>query len=387
MFILIEEISLEVEWPKGYKIGRRAYITVLDKMIALDLLKTLLSVWTVIVVIIVSQKFIKILEKAVEGHISNDTILTVLGLKTIIVGIMLLPAASFMALLMVLGRLYKDQEMSAIAAAGGGAGTLYKAIFLVMLPLGIVTAGLSLYVSPWAENRMQGIMNLDEQSSDIRGIAAGKFSEYSRGDLVFYVENITADNKMQSVFLQDRKKKHLSIITSEHSHFEDLPGGRYMVFENGERIQGHPGDYNYVIEKFKEYAVIIEEKAVSNSFNSKAMASQTLWKSTTAKDVAELQNRLTLPLTILLFAFIAVPLAKISPRGGIYGSVMLGFLIYFSHGNFSGIAQSWVIKASIPVWPGVFWANLGLFLVGLLLLANWYGVQWVVQSVKKWVSR
>jgi lipopolysaccharide export system permease protein len=169
----------------------------------------------------------------------------------------------------------------------------------------------------------------------------------------------------------------LSIITSENSHFEDLPGGRYMVFENGERIQGYPGDYNYTIEKFKEYAVIIEEKAVSNSFNSRAVASQKLWESTTAKDVAELQNRLTLPLTILLFAFIAVPLSKISPRGGIYGSVMLGFLVYFSHGNFSGIAQSWVIKGSIPVWPGVFWANFSLFVVGLFLLANWYGVQWV----------
>jgi lipopolysaccharide export system permease protein len=356
-------------------------------MIAVDFLKSLLSVWTVIVVIIVSQKFIKILEKAVEGHISNDTILTVLGLKTIIVSIMLLPAASFMALLMVLGRLYKDQEMSAIAAAGGGAVTLYRAIFLVAFPLAIVTTGLSLYVSPWAETRMQGIMNLDEQSSDIRGIAAGKFSEYSRGDLVFYVENITADNKMQSVFMQNRKKKHLSIITSENSRFEDLPGGRYMVFENGERIQGHPGDYNYTIEKFKEYAVVIEEKAVSSSLNAKAVTSQQLWDSTAAKDIAELQNRLSLPLTILLFAFLAVPLAKSSPRGGIYGSVILGFLVYFSHGNFSGITQSWVIKGSIPVWPGGFWANLSLFVIGLFLLANWYGVQWVTLSIKKWVSR
>jgi lipopolysaccharide export system permease protein len=378
---------LEADWPTGYKMGRRPLVTVLDRMIALDLLKTLLSVWTVIVVIIVSQKFIKILEKAVEGHISNDTILTVLGLKTIIVSIMLLPAATFMALLMVLGRLYKDQEMSAIAAAGGGAGTLYKAIFLVAFPLAIVTTGLSLYVSPWAETRMQSIMNVDEQSSDIRGIAAGKFSEYSRGDLVFYVENITADNKMQSVFVQNRKKNNLSIITSENSRFEDLPGGRYMVFENGERIQGHPGDYNYIIEKFKEYAVIIEEKAVSSSLNAKAVTSGQLWDSTAAKDIAELQNRLSLPLTILLFAFLAVPLAKSSPRGGIYGSVMLGFLVYFSHGNFSGITQSWVIKGSIPVWPGVFWANLSLFVIGLFLLANWYGFQWAALSIKKWVSR
>ncbi len=367
--------------------GARPLVTVLDRMIAVDLLKTLMSVWTVIVVIIVSQKFIKILEKAVEGHISNDTILTVLGLKTIIVSITLLPAATFMSLLMVLGRLYKDQEMSAIASAGGGAAILYRAIFLLAFPLSAITAGLSLYVSPWAETRMQRIMNLDEQTSDIRGIAAGKFSEYSGGDLVFYVENITPDNNMQSVFMQNRKKRDLSIITSESSHFEDLPGGRYMVFENGEHIKGRPGDYNYAIESFKEYAVIIEEKAVSNSLTTKAVDSGKLWTSDTTKEIAELQSRFCLPLTIVLFAFLSVPLAKVSPRGGIYGSMMLGFLVYFSYGNFSGVTQSWVVKGSIPAWPGMFWANLILFLVGLLLLANWYGYRWVISAIKKRISR
>jgi lipopolysaccharide export system permease protein len=374
---------LEADWPKGYKMGRRPLITVLDRMIAMDLLKTLLSVWTVIVVIVVSRKFIKILDKAVEGHISNDTLLTILGLKTITAGISLLPAATFMALLMVLGRLYKDQEMAAIASAGGGAGTLYKGIFLLIFPLSIATFGLSLYTSPWAENRIQKVMNQDEQSSDIRGIAAGKFSEYSRGDLVFYVESITSDNKMHSVFVQDRKKDKLSIITAEQSHFEDLPGGRYMIFERGERIQGQPGDFDYAIEAFDEYAVKIQEKAISTRVTPSARKTNELWASTVKDDTAELQSRLSLPLGILLFAFIAVPMAKISPRGGIYGSMLMGFLIYFSYGNLSGVAQSWVIKGSIPAWPGMFWVNLVLFAVGLLLLANWYGYPWLITAIRK----
>jgi lipopolysaccharide export system permease protein len=386
---LIEEIGLELEadWPKGYKMAKRPLVTVLDKMIAIDLLKTLLSVWTVIVVIIVSRKFIKILDKAIEGHISNDTLLTILGLKTVTAGISLLPAATFMALLMVLGRLYKDQEMSAIAAAGGGAGTLYRAVFVMALPLSIIASGLSLYVSPWAESRVQQLMNQDEQSSDIRGIAAGKFSEYSQGDLVFYVENLTPDNKMHSVFVQDRKKDKLSILTSEHSHFEELPGGRYIVFEEGERIQGHPGDFDFIIESFKEYAVKIQERAMAALLTPNAVASDVLWKSAIPREVAELQSRLSLPFTILLLAFLAVPLARISPRGGIYGSMLLGFFIYFSHGNLSSVAQSWVIKGSIPFWPGIFWVNLLFFFLGLLLLANWYGYQWVITTIKKKISK
>ena len=384
---MLEEIGLEADWPKGYKTARRPWVTVLDKMIAKDLLQTLLSVWTVIVVIVVSRKFIKILDKAVEGHVSNETLLTILGLKTVTSSISLLPAATFMALLMVLGRLYKDQEMSAIAAAGGGAGTLYRAVFLLIFPLSIMTIGLSLYVSPWAENKTQGIINQDEQSSDIRGIAAGKFSEYSRGDLVFYVENITPDNKMHSVFVQHRQKNKLSIINSEHGRFEDLPTGNYIVFERGERIQGHPGDFDYEIEVFNEYAVKIKEKALSTFLSPSALDSAMLWKSTVKKEIAELQNRLVIPLGIMLLGFIAVPLSRISPRGGVYGSMLLGFLIYFSYGNLSNIAQSWVIKGSIPSWPGIFWVNLILFFIGLLLLANWYGYRWLILTVRQRISK
>jgi len=120
---------LEANWSKGYNAGRRKLVTVLDKMIALDLLKTLLAVWSVIVVIIVSRQFIRILDKAIEGQVSNQTLLTVLGLKTIIASAAFLPAALFMAVLMVLGRMYRDQEMSAVASAGGGAGTVYRSIF------------------------------------------------------------------------------------------------------------------------------------------------------------------------------------------------------------------------------------------------------------------
>ncbi|MGR9037383.1 MAG: LptF/LptG family permease, partial [Gammaproteobacteria bacterium] len=84
-------------------------------MIAKDLLKTLLSVWIVIVVIIVSKSFIRVLDKAIEGQVSNETLAWLLGLKTIVAGVAFLPASIFMAILMVLGRMYRDQEMAAFA--------------------------------------------------------------------------------------------------------------------------------------------------------------------------------------------------------------------------------------------------------------------------------
>ena len=376
-----------MNWTKGYKKGRRKLITVLDKMVALDLLKTLLAVWSVIVVIIVSRQFIRVLDKAIEGQVSNQTLMTVLGLKTIIASAAFLPAALFMAVLMVLGRMYRDQEMSAVASAGGGAGTVYRSIFLLVFPLSLLAAGLSFYVSPWAEAKMEQLMHQDKESADLRGVAAGKFSEYSQGDLVFYVEKIDDDKTMRQVFVQHRQGGRLAIINAELGRMKDLPDGRYVVLENGERIQGQPGSVNYVVEQFSEYAVRMDTKESAATFAKESVASTALVSSGQITDVAELQRRFSIPMGIMLLSFIAVPLAQMSPRGGVYGNMLVGFLIYFSYGNLIRVSQSWVMNQTIPAWLGIFGVNTLLLIIGGVLLARLYGWQWLVMKIREKVLK
>jgi len=378
---------LEVNWPEGYKVGGRKMVTVLDKMIARDLLKTLVAVLSVIVIIIVSRKFIRILDKAIEGQVSNETLLNILGLKIIVAGVAFLPAAIFMSVLMVLGRMYRDQEMSAVSSAGGGAGTVYRAVFLLVFPLSVLAAGLSMYVAPWAESRTTQLMHQDQESADLRGIGAGKFSEYSQGDLVFYVEKIDDDKRMQGVFVQNRQHGNVGIINAETGRLKDLPDGRYMVLKNGERIQGQPGTVNYVIEQFAEYAVRIDTKETEVNFGREAVAFDALTSSDQIIDIAELQRRFSIPLGIMMLGFIAVPLAQLSPRGGVYGNMLIGFLIYFSYGNLISVSQSWVIKETIPAWLGIFGVNFLLLLTGGVLLARLYGWQWLMMKVREKVAR
>ncbi len=377
---------MEADWPEGYKMGRRKLVTVLDKMIIHDLLKTLLSVLTVIVVIIVSRKFIRILDEAIAGQVSNETLLSILGLKTISATVEFLPVALFMAVLMVMGRMYRDQEMSAVASAGGGAGTLYRAVFMLVVPLSVLALGLSLYVSPWAEANVDQIMKQGEESADLRGIAAGKFSEYSQGDLVFYVEKISADKKMHNVFVQNRQNGNMDIINAEAARIEDLADGRYIIFENGEQVRGQPGTLNYVIEQFVEYAVRLETKESVVDLNRQALGVDLLWGSKVKVYIAELQRRFSIPLGALLLSFIAVPLAQISPRGGVYGNMLVGFLIYFSYGNLIRVSQSWVMTGAIPPWLGGISVNVLLLLIGSFLLARLYGRQWLVMKIRGKVS-
>lgn len=353
-------------------------MTVLDKMIIKDLLQTVMWVLTVLVVIIVSRKFVKVLAQAIEGNIATDTVLALLGLKIVIAATRFLPAALFIAIMMVLGRMYREQEMAAIASAGGGVSTIYRSVFWVVIPLSFCAAGLSMYATPWAEAQTQLLMHEDRENADIRGISAGRFSEYSDGELIFYTENVDQAGKMFNVFVQHKQGSKLGVVNAQAGRLEYLPGGLYLILENGERVQGIPGQKDYTIEHFKEYAVLVEKKTVVFSPNLDALPTAKIWNSDNIKEIASLQDRLNIPTGTLLLAFLAVPLAKSSPRGGVYGSLLIAFGIYFAYSNLQRVNHSWVISQTIPAWLGYVWVEALLFGTGLFMLTRLYSWQWIV---------
>jgi len=179
----------------------------------------------------------------------------------------------------------------------------------------------------------------------------------------------------------------LAIINAELGRMKDLPDGRYVVLENGERIQGQPGAVNFVIEQFSEYAVRMDSKESAATFGKESVASTALVSSGQITDIAELQRRFSVPMGIMLLSFIAVPLAQMSPRGGVYGNMLVGFLIYFSYGNLVRVSQSWVMNQTIPAWLGVFGVNTLLLIIGGVLLARLYGWQWLAMKVREKVYK
>lgn len=368
-----------------HKLQSSSFLRVFDKMIIQDLLKTLASVLSVIVIIIVSRNFISILKLAINGQLAKDTLFHYFSLKIIVVSINLLPVSTFIAILMILGRMYRDHEMTAMAAAGVGLGAIYRAIFMVIFPVFLLSGVLALFTAPWAEAQMKQLIHKDAQTADIRGISAGRFSEYSHGDLVVYVQKITQDKRLQGIFVQDRQHGQLSVVSAESGSISDLEDGRYIILKQGERVQGIPGTANVVIEKFDEYGVRIEKKTSDLQLAQEAVDSLLLWSAGRVVDIVELQRRIAIPLGIMVLTFLAVPLAKMAPRGGIYGNIFLAFLIYFSYENIRKIAHSWIVSGKLLVWPGYAGVYLFLIVIGLCFIIKLYGWRWFALNLKKWI--
>ncbi|BCG63259.1 MAG: lipopolysaccharide export system permease protein [Methyloprofundus sp.] len=358
-------------------------LTVMERMMVSELLKTIFSVLMVLVVIIVSRNFIKILKMAVEGLISNEAILSILGLKMLLASINFLAPAVFVGVLMVIGRMYRDQEMSALSSAGVGVWHIYRAVFKVIVPIGLLAALMSLSVGPWATNKIETIVFEQKKSAGIRAISEGKFSEYSHGKWIFYAEHISVDNKMQNVFVRNMEGLESSIITAKSAELRNVQGNLYIVFLDGERVFGELGKVDHSIESFAEYAMHLEESSEEMASKIEGLPSSAiLWHPQSLAEVREIYHRLSVPLSVLVLAFMAVPLAQVSPRGGVYGNMVTAFLIYFSFSNFEKVSGSWLVRGEIPMWLGFWGTYLLAFVVIAFLLIRFYGIAWVMMFIR-----
>lgn len=364
--------------------ARGPVFAVIDRMVSFELAKTLVAILMVLVVIIVSRKFLSILTKAIEGDVASDTLFQLLGLKTLAAITILIPPALFMAILTVIGRMYRDHEISILSSSGMGSGRLYRALAWLVAPVLVLSAWLALEVMPWTERESQTLVKKDEQSADIRGIKPGRFNEFSSGDVVLYAEEMDPDNIMHKIFVQSRQNESTGVVSAERGRLKKNELDEYFVILNeGRRYQGIPGRVDFVITEFGEYGVRIgasqEESAV---LKRGAASSADLFTSQSPKELAELQKRLAIPLGVLSLSLLAVPLARVAPRRGPYGSVFTAFMIYMVYENAQKISQGMLIAEKIPPWLSyaVIYGLL-LFITLSLFLKN-RGTRWIAHQLK-----
>ena len=367
---------------KPSRAGRWRLLPVLDRMVTVELARTILAVLAVLATIIVSRKFLGILTKAIEGEVAADTLLVLLGLKMLTATIILLPPSLFLAVLMVFGRMYRDHEMAILASSGVGLARLYRAIAYFVVPLTVLTAYLALEIMPWAERQSQQLMHKDEQTADVRGIKPGKFNEFSKGDVVLYAEGLSQeDQTLTNLFVQSRNGEETGVVVAENGYVkENELGEHFVVLRYGKRYQGVPGQSDYIISEFEDYAVRIDEgDGEDAALKREAEPTANLWRSQTPRELAELQKRLAVPCGTLLLAILAIPLSRVAPRGGVYGNVMTAFLIYMIYENLQRVSQGLLMTEKIPLWLSYSAVYLLMTTVVLFYLIRAYGPTYLWQ--------
>ena len=354
---------------------KRKRVAILDRLLVREVLKTLAVILLILLLVLLASHFVKLLGRAAAGTLAPDAVLSLLGLQAIKVTGVLLPPSFFFSLLWVLGRMYRDGEMIALQASGVGPVRIYRATLLLAVPLALPAGLLTFVALPWANAGIERVKFAQQDAADISGVRPGRFNEFDRGRVVIFTEGISPDGRrLQHVFVQDRQHGRAGVVVADEAYQvnDRNSGDRFVILADGARYEGTPGQADYRIARFHEYALRLPKLDLGvHRLRVGARSSGDLWHSDTLAARAELQYRFSVPTAVLVFALLAVPLARSEPRRDVYGRIGLAVLVYFVFMNLQRIAERWMELGAVPAWLGMWWVALLMVLVaGLIVLLD-----------------
>ncbi|MEN8761110.1 MAG: LPS export ABC transporter permease LptF [Thiogranum sp.] len=348
--------------------------SVLRRYLSRELLLYWLVITLVLWLILVAARLSLYLGQAASGQLPAALVLWLLGLKSVAFLVFLLPLTLFLALLWLLGRFNRDYESLALAASGVGPSQLYRAIALPVLAATLLVAVLSWYLVPRTAQQGYQLRSQAEQHVDIDALAPGRFHELRGGQWLVFAQRAGREaGTLEAVFVHVRHPQRPQVLVAESVGVEGrgAAGDRFLVLRNGYRYDGVPGQADYRVLNYEEYAVRIRAASAEPAKKWDAVATRLLWGDPDLQARAEWQMRLARPFTVVVLALIAVPLARFRPAMSRFYPLWTGVLVFTLYFNLLGTGQLWIEQGRIPGWLGLWWVH------GLLLglLAGWAGIR------------
>ena len=342
-----------------------------------EVLLTLSAVSAVLLVIIMSGRFIKYLAQAASGLLDPGSLFLIMGFRLPGFLQLILPLGLFLGILLSYGRLYLESEMTVLSATGMSQQRLFCMTLFPATLVALLVAWLSLSLAPQGANQFQLLLNKQDALTEFDTLEPGRFQALRDGTRVTYTERMSDDRvNLGGVFISQKnissnnKDRGISVLVAEKGRQEIRPdGNRYLILDNGYRYDGSPGQADYRAIKYDEYGVLLPKPEVSDEVTDRdAMPTRTLIGSDDIRMRAELQWRMSLPLLVFIVTLMAVPLSRVNPRQGRFLKLLPAILLYMAYLSILIAARGALDKGKIPAVFGLWWVH-GIFLsIGLGLL-------------------
>lgn len=350
-------------------------------LISRYILRETFGAWLVMILvlflILMTNKFADILGDAAANRLPREAVLGVLALTSMTYLTALTPIAHFLGVMWALARLSRDSEMAALAACGIGPVQLLAPVSTLTFALAAVLSWLALIQTPIASRRIEEIEYRAQQTVQLAAVEPGKFTLVDAGASVLYAGEVNGE-ELGDVFYEGRQGDRVVAILAGRGERRVDPGtGQvFFVLHDGRRYEGVPGEKGFLVVEFDEHGVPVRSDA-KKEFAPHIESTPTLdlLASSDPKDRAELERRISMPLSVLVLALLAVPLSRSSPREGRYARIGVGLLLYIIYTNLQTIARVGVEREIAPPWVGVWWVHGLALALALLLLgreAGWF---------------
>lgn len=337
-----------------------------------ETLKSQLAILFILLLIFFCQKLVRILGAAVDGDIPTNLVLSLLGLGIPEMAQLILPLSLFLGLLMTLGKLYTESEITVMHACGLSKAVLIKAAMILALFTGAVAAVNVMWAGPWSSRHQDEVLAEAKANPGMAALAQGQFQQASDGNAVMFIESVNG-NRFHDVFLAQLRPKgnaRPSVVVADSGELSQQKDGSQVVTLNkGTRFEGTAMLRDFRITDFNNYQAIIGHQAVSaDPDDTEQMDMRTLWKTHTDRARAELHWRFTLVATVFIMALMVVPLSVVNPRQGRVLSMLPAMLLYLVFFLLQTSIKSNGAKAKMD--PAIWMWAINLLYFALAVLLN-----------------
>jgi lipopolysaccharide export system permease protein len=321
-----------------------------------DLFNLAGAVFATLFTVMVTTTSIRLLGGAAANRLASADVLPLIAFASVNYIPVLMVLTLYITVLLALTRAYRDSEMVVWFASGLSLRAWIRPVLAFAMPFVVLIAIVSLLVGPWASRQASEYKRRFELRDDVSMVTPGQFRESVSSNRVFFVESVDeAQTEVRNVFVTQMRDGHLTVVASSGGRIETRPeGGRFLVLEDGRRWDGQWGEGAYRLMEFERYGLLLQPKPAPGAEDSARMRATTdLIEQPSATNRGELIWRLSLPISGLLAALLAIPLAFVNPRVNQSVNLIVAMLIYVIYNNANSLMQAWVSQGRLPFAVGL----------------------------------
>ena len=317
---------------------------------------------------------------AAEGRLDVGLLFAIIGYNIPTFLELILPLSFFIALMLVLGRMYVDHEMSVLFASGISRGRLTRLMIPLITGLFVFQMGISLWAKPWGLSNSEHIWQTQSLGSLLDLVRPKTF--ISSGNYHLYVDEFDKEKReLKNLYVVQQQTdksgkiaKNDVIITATRAYqvpSKDTDSSMQLDLFQGRRYELGTNQANYNQASFEKYRITLEKPASEKitETNVETQTTAKLLANTQKPEVkAELGYRFTMPWLIIIAAMLATPLAQVRPRQGRWLRLLPSVLIFASCAISIISLRTAIGKERISEYAYI-WLIVGFIAFALLL--NW----------------
>lgn len=343
-----------------------------------ELLITLSAVSAVLLVIIMSGRFIKYLAQAAQGMLDPSVLLLIMAYRIPGFLQLILPLGLFLAILLAYGRMYLDSEMTVLSATGMSRRRLVGYTLFPAALVALLVGWLSMGLAPKGVAEVARILKQQDALTEFDTLMPGRFQTMKNGSRVTYTQELSADGReLSNIFISEKRlgaagdERGITVLVADKGRQEiQSDGSRYLILEDGYRYDGRPGEADYRAIRYETYGVLLPRPQISAELSEReALPTHELFGSEDPRLHTELQWRLSIPVLVFVVTLLAVPLAEVNPRQGRFLKLLPAILLYMTYLGVLIAVRGAMDKGRLPPSLGLWWVHVLFLLIGLGLLS------------------